>query len=115
MSNVLNRPAPFSQPWQGHAIPVPPTSRDQKHLQRLGEVLAEAAVPVAWCRSVGVEVLQPGRIHGNREWLEQQFAVLLANLELTMVHFNLDGSRIRELAETNKALLRSWFADGSAY
>lgn len=46
----------------------------------------------------------------NKEWLEDEIADVLANIELNMFHFELNEIRIRERAELKKAQLREWFA-----
>jgi hypothetical protein len=89
--------------WRPMTTPV-----DLKHLNKLQEELNECGAAVARCRMQGIDECEPETSKVNREWLEDEIADVIANIELVMTHFKLDIDRIRKRAEYT--LLRDWFS-----
>ena len=90
-------------PWQPMSDPV-----DIKHLGKLGEETNELGAAVSRCLIQGIDEAEPVTGKVNREWLEDEIADVVANIELCIERFGLDIKRIsnRELAK--RARLRKW-------
>jgi hypothetical protein len=97
--------APALNPWRPMRDPL-----DLKHLGKFGEELGEAGAAVSRCIIQGVEECEPVTGKPNREWLEEEIADVLANADLVVGHFRLNGGRIeaRRIAKRNR--LREWHA-----
>lgn len=81
---------------------------DLKHLGKLGEELNECGAAVCRCIIQGVDEREPvtGRI--NRDWLQDEIADVLANVDLVIQRFNLDVPKMSTRAERKKRHLRQW-------
>jgi len=90
-------------PWQPMTRPI-----DLAHLGKLSEELDEAGSAVSRCIIQGIDEHEPVTNNLNREWLEDELADVLANIELVKNHFGLDEVRMAERAERKKAHLRGW-------
>jgi NTP pyrophosphatase (non-canonical NTP hydrolase) len=71
------------------------TPIDVKHLGKLAEELNEAGSAVARCLIQGIEESEPVTRKSNREWLEDELADVMANIDLVAAHFGLDLQRMR--------------------
>lgn len=92
-------------PWQPMTRPI-----DVAHLGKLGEELNEAGAAKDRCLIQGIDEREPVTLKPNREWLEDELADVLANIELVTVHFGLDRLRILERRERKMNHLRRWHA-----
>lgn len=90
-------------PWRPMSKPI-----DLKHLGKLAEELGEAQSAVARCIIQGIDEREPITHKRNREWLEDELADVLANIELVINHFGLDYDRMLSRVERKKAHLRGW-------
>lgn len=90
-------------PWRPMTRPI-----DLKHIGKLAEELSEAGAAVARCVIQGIDECEPVTGKLNRQWLEEELADVLANIELCQTHFGLNRLRMRERAERKKQHLRGW-------
>jgi hypothetical protein len=90
-------------PWVPMSDPL-----DVKHLGKLAEELNEAGAAVARCLIQGITESEPVTHKPNREWLEDELADVLANIELVTAHFGLDRVRMLERRERKMRHLRGW-------
>lgn len=90
-------------PWRPMSVPG-----DLKHMGKLNEELNEAGAASARCIIQGIDECEPVTGKPNRQWLEDEIADVLANIELVTAHFGLDEARMRERTERKKAHLRGW-------
>ena len=97
--------SPALNPWR----PIS-GALDLKHLGKLCEQLNEAGSAVSRCIIQGVDEKEPVTGKVNREWLEDELADVLANIELVMAHFCLDQRRMAARAARKKKLLGAWHA-----
>lgn len=91
------------QPWQPMRKAI-----DLKHLGKLGEELNEAGAAVGRCIIQGIEECEPVTGKPNREWLEDELADVMANLQLVCEHFGLDIDRMNERVDSKLPRLRKW-------
>lgn len=83
---------------------------DLKHLGKLSEELGEAGHAVARCIIQGIDECEPVTRKRNREWLEDELADVIANIDLVERHFGLDRARMMKRAERKRQHLRAWHA-----
>lgn len=81
---------------------------DLKHLGKLAEEAAELGAAVARCLIQGIDEREPVTGKLNRQWLQDEGADVLANVELVMEHFGLDRDAMRARADRKKDDLRRW-------
>ncbi len=81
---------------------------DLKHIGKLQEELGEASAATARCVIQGIDECEPITRKPNRQWLEDELADVLANIELNVEHFRLDFARMIARKERKKAHLRGW-------
>jgi len=83
--------------WVPITLPI-----DLKHLGKLGEELGEASAAVSRCIIQGMDGSEPtsGRI--NRDWLEDELADVLANIELVVERFGLN--KLRMISRSSKKI-----------
>lgn len=93
------------EPWHPMTSAV-----DLKHLGKLAEELGEAGSAVARCIIQGIEEREPVTLKSNREWLEDELADVLANIDLVSDHFDLHRGLMRERVARKKRLLLAWHA-----
>lgn len=99
-------PAPMAlNPWQPITRPI-----DLGHLGKLAEELNEAGAATARCLIQGIDEREPVTGKSNREWLEDELADVLANIDLVVSHFGLDQWRMADRAVRKKAHLGRWHA-----
>lgn len=94
---------PKLNPWHPITRPI-----DLKHLGKLGEELCESGTALFRCIIQGVDEAEPVTGKVNREWLEDELADVMANMELVIAHFGLDLERMKVRAERKKAGLKTW-------
>lgn len=97
----MNDPAP----WHPMTDPV-----DLKHMGKLGEEACELGSAAARCVIQGIGGTEPVTGKPNREWLEDEIADVMANIELNMVRFGLDERRIKARMDVKIAHLSAWHA-----
>jgi len=90
-------------PWHPMSDPV-----DLKHLGKLAEELGEAQAAVARCIIQGIDEEEPETGVPNREWLENELADVLANVNLVALRFELDEERMNQRAAKKMAHLKKW-------
>jgi hypothetical protein len=96
MSEALN-------PWRPMTDAV-----DLKHLGKLGEELGECSAAVSRCVIQGIDEAEPVTGKVNREWLEEEIADVLGNIELVVARFKLNSGRINARATEKARKLRTW-------
>lgn len=99
-------------PWHPMKEPV-----DLKHMGKLQEEIyeligaaARLGQAAARCLVQGVVESHPETGKSNMEWLEEELADLLANADLCIERFKLDGLRIAGRRAMKKKKLRAWHA-----
>lgn len=92
-----------TDPWVPMTRPI-----DLKHVGKLIEELGEAQSALARCMIQGIESTEPVTKKINREWLEEELADVMANVELVVVHFKLDVNRMFERTQLKIERLRGW-------
>ncbi len=90
-------------PWVPMKKPI-----DLKHMGKLMEELAECLAATSRCVIQGVEEAESVTGKSNRQWLREEIADVLANVDLVIEHFGLDKQAIEERRERKKAGLREW-------
>lgn len=90
-------------PW--HPIK---NSVDLKHLGKLAEELGEAGAAVARCIIQGIDEKEPVTEVPNQQWLENELADVIANIDLVCDRFKLDKIRMAERSLRKKKHLTAW-------
>lgn len=90
-------------PWQ----PIT-DKRELKILGKLGEEVNECGTALFRCIIQGVDESEPETGKVNREWLQDEIADVLGNIDLVIEHFQLDLQVIRKRAELKKTRQRIW-------
>ena len=83
---------------------------DLKVIGKLGEETCELGAAIFRCVIQGVDECEPITLKPNRQWLTEEVADVLANIELVTEHFGLDVEAIRARVAKKKAHLRGWHA-----
>lgn len=80
-----------ASPWHPMSDPV-----DLKHLGKLLEELGEGVSAVARCLIQGIDECEPATGKSNREWIQDEFADIEANMYLVTQRFKLlvDDKRV---------------------
>lgn len=81
---------------------------DLKHLGKLAEECGECVSATNRCMIQGINETEPVTGKPNKEWLEDEIADVLANIQLVRFHFKLDNDRIVARAARKIELLRQW-------
>jgi hypothetical protein len=92
-------------PWQPMSDPI-----DIAHLGKLIEELNEAGSASARCLIQGIDEKEPITGKLNREWLEDELADVLVNLDLVVSHFGLNWLRMAQRIEAKQKHLKAWHA-----
>ena len=90
-------------PWHPMDCPL-----DLKHLGKLAEEANELGSAISRCIIQGIDEREPITHKLNRDWLQDEIADVLANIELVREHFRLDAVSIAARAERKKKHLRGW-------
>jgi NTP pyrophosphatase (non-canonical NTP hydrolase) len=94
---------PDYNPWQPMKVP-----KDLKVIGKLGEELCEAGAAVFRCVIQGIDEVEPVTKKPNRQWLTEEIADVLANVDLVIDHFGLDLAAIEARAVAKRAKLIEW-------
>lgn len=81
---------------------------DLKHLGKLAEECNELGAAIARCIIQGIDEAEPETGKVNREWLEDELADVLANIELVGQHFKLNHDRMGDRIARKMKHLRQW-------
>lgn len=83
---------------------------DLKHLGKLDEEVAELGAAVSRCVIQGLRNGEAEPVTGkpNKEWLEDEIADVLANINLVQRRFDLNASRIRQRSMKKELHLQEW-------
>jgi hypothetical protein len=81
---------------------------DLMHLGKLGEEANELGAAVSRCLIQGVDECEPVTGKLNRDWLQDEIADVLCNMQLVIEHFNLDDESIYVRSEKKRAYLKQW-------
>lgn len=92
-----------ANPWHPEGRPVA-----LKHLGKLAEELNECGAAVARCIIQGIDECEPVTKKPNINWLEDEIADVIANIELVSHYFNLDQDRIAKRVIKKKLHLSGW-------
>lgn len=84
---------------------------DLKHLGKLAEETGELSSAIARCIIQGIDEREPVTGKINRQWLEEEIADVLANLDLVILHLNLDTNQIWQRKNRKIGPLRAWHND----
>lgn len=90
-------------PWRPITQPI-----DLKLLGKLAEEVCELGSVVSRCIIQGVDECEPATNKPNRQWLQEEIADVIANIELVADHFRLDMIGIWARSDRKKAHLRAW-------
>jgi NTP pyrophosphatase (non-canonical NTP hydrolase) len=94
-----------ANPWHPMSNAV-----DLKHLGKLAEELSEAGAAVARCIIQGIDEAEPVTGKINRQWLQDELADVLANIDLVVDQFKLDRLVMIRRQVRKKQHLRQWHA-----
>jgi hypothetical protein len=94
---------PKMNPWHPMTNPV-----DLKTLGKFIEELGENVSAAARCLIQGIDEDEPVTRKPNRQWITEEIADVLANVELTIERFNLDRESIDTRKAKKRAQLKSW-------
>ena len=92
-------------PWQPMSIAI-----DIKHLGKLAEECGELTAAISRCLIQGIDEAEPETGKINRDWLQDEIADVLANIDLVCAHFNLDNTVINKRIYRKRKHLRAWHA-----
>ena len=90
-------------PWVPMTRPI-----DLKHLGKLAEEANELGAAIARCVIQGIDEKEPTTGKPNRDWLRDEIADVIANIELVITHFDLDVVAIDARATRKSDGLRQW-------
>jgi hypothetical protein len=90
-------------PWKPTTKPI-----DLKHLGKLIEELGELQAALARCIIQGINEKEPTTGKLNRDWLEEEIADTLANIELVISHFTLNRHFIEGRSDVKMRRLKVW-------
>lgn len=90
-------------PWHPMKDPV-----DLKHMGKFTEELGECTAAVSRCIIQGIDEQEPITLKPNKEWLEDEIADVLANINLVARRFNLDRERIKARVAKKEQHLTMW-------
>jgi NTP pyrophosphatase (non-canonical NTP hydrolase) len=82
--------------------------KDLKFIGKLGEEVNELGTAIFRCVIQGIDECHPVIKKVNRDWLQDEVADVLANIELVIEHLRLDKSAIYNRIQRKKAHLREW-------
>lgn len=90
-------------PWQPMNRPI-----DIKHIGKLAEEINELGAAIARCIIQGLDEREPITGKHNRDWLQDEIADVIANIDLNVKHFDLkiDQGRIARKIKN----LKEWHA-----
>lgn len=83
-------------------------ARALKFLGKLGEEAGELSSAVSRCIIQGIDEAEPVTGKINREWLEDEIADVMANIELVATEFGLNTGRMGDRMAAKVDRLRIW-------
>lgn len=90
-------------PW------VPTTNLSElRCLGKLGEEAAELSSAICRCIIQGMNEAEPSTGKINRDWLEDEIADVLANIEITIKNLNLNNGKIFSRLNRKTEHLKNW-------
>jgi NTP pyrophosphatase (non-canonical NTP hydrolase) len=101
--SVVTSTSPVLNPWHPMSDSV-----DLKHMGKLAEEAGELASAASRCIIQGINECEPVTKKPNKEWLEDEIADLLANIQLVTKRFQLNENRIIDRCETKIKHLEAW-------
>lgn len=90
-------------PWHPMSDPV-----ELKTLGKFIEELGEGTQAAGRCLIQGMDEREPETNKPNRLWLQEEIADILANIDLVIECFGLNGDAIFERGHAKKERLREW-------
>lgn len=99
MGEAAGCPSPWNPETSQHSLAV---------LGKLAEEGSEVATAAVRCIIQGIDECEPVTGKPNREWLEDEIADVLAQIERTTYEFDLDVARILRRANTKYDYTRRW-------
>lgn len=105
MSDGLDRWQIY-EPW--HPMTDP---RDLKTLGKLGEELGECGAAVSRCIIQGINECEPVTKKPNRQWLTEEVADVLVNIDLVIERFGLDPAVIAARVAKKRPLIHNWHTE----
>jgi NTP pyrophosphatase (non-canonical NTP hydrolase) len=81
---------------------------DVKHLGKLAEECGELTAAISRCLIQGIDECEPVTGKPNRQWLQDEIADVLANIDLVSRHFDLDKAAIRARVAKKTEHLQQW-------
>lgn len=101
---------PDTSPWVPMKDPL-----DLMVSGKFAEELAECGSAIARCIIQGIDECEPSTGKSNRQWLEEEIADVIANINLVCAHFQLSITSIQKRIEFKTVYLRKWHSlDGSS-
>lgn len=91
-------------PWN----PLNNSALDLKLLGKLAEELSEAGSVTARCIIQGVMEEHPETGKLNKDWIEDELADVMANINLVSAHFGLNENRMNKRMERKIVHLSRW-------
>jgi len=79
-----------------------------RRLGKFGEELAECSAAVSRCIIQGIDESEPVTGKVNRQWLENEIADVMANIETVIDFFQLDTVAMYRRARLKKDVLIKW-------
>lgn len=96
---------PDPNPW----MPMS-NALDIKHLGKLAEEANELGSAIARCLIQVIDEREPVSGKPNRQWLTEEIADVLANIDLVIAHFDLPISAIEARKSRKISHLKQWYA-----
>lgn len=100
---MSNKQEPKYNPW--HPMT---NSIDLKHLGKLLEECNELGSAIARCIIQGIYEKEPVTGKENKQWLTEEIADVLANINLVIEHFSLNEEFIAKRSKDKAARLKTW-------
>lgn len=92
-----------ASPWHPMSDPV-----DLKHIGKFLEELGECSAAASRCMIQGINECEPVTGKPNKDWLEDEIADVLANIELVITRFGLNTDVIHARRKRKMDYLRQW-------
>lgn len=93
-------------PWHPITDPL-----DLKHLGKLAEECGELSAALARCIIQGLDEAEPVTGKVNRQWLTEEIADVIANINVVQAHFFLSHDAIVDRVRRKEANLKRWHAN----
>lgn len=90
-------------PWHPMTKPI-----DLKHLGKLAEECGELSAAIARCIIQGINESEPTTGKLNKDWLRDELADVMANIELVMRHFSIDYIAVIKRMDKKEEHLKAW-------